>query len=91
MDAQNQIREDMTDLRAEIRSGFQRMGERIGTLESSPAQRLTDADIANIQTGAKVLAAGKWAFGPKRVAALLTLGGSGGMLVIINRIREWFF
>jgi len=91
MDAQNQIREDMSALSAKIDHGFQRMGERIGTLESSPAQRLTDADIANIQTGAKVLAAGKWALGPKRVAALLSLAGSGGALVLINRIREWFF
>jgi hypothetical protein len=91
MASQNQIRDDVSDMRSEMRAGFQRMGERMGAIESSPAQRLTDADIANIQTGAKVLAAGKWALGPKRVGALLTLAGSGGALVVINRIREWFF
>ena len=91
LESQTQTREDLSDLRSEIRSGFQRMGERIGALESAPAQKLTPHDITNIQTGARVLAAGKWAMGPKRIGAMLTLAGSGGALVIINRVRDWFF
>ena len=98
VDSQNQIRKDISDLGndvradlADVRASLQRMGQRIGKLEESPAQRLDETDIANIQTGAKVLAAGKWAIGPKRLAFLLTIAGSGGGLVVVNRIREWFF
>lgn len=96
LESQTQTREDLAALRAEIHSGFQRIGERIGSLESAPARRLTESDITNIQNGERVLAAGRWAAGrwatgPKRVGALLALGGTGGALVIARRVSEWFF
>lgn len=91
LESQTQTREDLSALRAEIRDGFARMGERIGTLEHAPAQRLIESDITNIQTGARVLAAGKWASSPKRIGALLALAGTGGAMVILRRISEWFF